>query len=219
MNKIKFLSIVVLSLLTILVASDAAALLDDFSSSKVGSFPKWWKTWPFQRGKAEEVYKVAEDDGVRYIKAYDDHDASQQMFLNFNWPIEKRPMLSWKWRATKLPEGGNESNDDTNDSACGLYVVVGKYSGHAIKYAWSTTLPAGQVVTRRDGRLKIKVLDSGPTEVGNWVSHKVDVPKDYKELFGKELGKNPSGIALLTDGNAVHKPAGCDYKDFEISSK
>jgi len=192
--------------------------LDDFSTSKVNKFPKRWRTWPFQRDKASKVYKVKEEKGKKHISAYDDHDASQQIFLNFHWPIEKLPKLSWRWRATALPAGAKESDGSMNDSACGVYVVIGKYKGHAIKYVWSTTLPAGKVVTRRGGKLKIKVLDSGAGKKGEWVNHTVNVLNDYKALFGKELEKNPSGIGLLTDGNAMHKPSGCDYSGFTISS-
>jgi len=222
--KKSFLFIFVIALL-LLSFSDAAVgdpgtiTLDDFSKSKLGGFPKGWRTWPFQRGKCEKVYKIGEEDGHKFISAYDPWDISQQIFLNFHWPVEKRPILSWKWRATTLPEGGIESDDNKNDSACGLYIVVGKYQGHAIKYVWSTTLKPGTVVTRKDGKLKIKVIDSGPDKKGKWVSHSVNVLSDYKALFGGELKKNPSGIAILSDGNAVHKPAGCDYMDFAISTK
>lgn len=193
-------------------------VLDDLKSSKIGSFPKRWRTWPFQRDDAATVYRVAEEGGARYIKAFDDHDASKQIFLNFNWQIENAPVLSWRWRALTLPEGAKESDDNLNDSACGVYVVVGKYDGHAMKYVWSSSLPAGTVVSRREGKLKIKVLDSGMKNKGKWVAHKTNVVEDYKALFGGDLKKNPSGIALLTDGNAVHKPAGCDYADFKIES-
>lgn len=189
------------------------------AKDRIGDFPKIWRTWPFQRDNAEKVYRVSEEKGHRFIRAEDDHDSSTQIFRNFHWPIEKRPMLSWRWRATTLPAGGAENDDATNDSACGVYVVVGRYSGHAIKYVWSTTLPPGTVVSRRDGKLKIKVLDSGSAKKGQWIAHTVDVPEDYKALFGKELEKNPSGIGLLTDGNAVHKPAGCDYADFAVFAK
>jgi len=206
-------------LFAVFVATNASALIDDLSSSKVGKLPRWWKTWPMQREKAERVYSIGEENGKRFIRAHDADNVSQQLFINFHWPIAEKPMLSWKWRATKLPDGGNESNDATNDSACGVYVVVGKYSGHAIKYVWSTTLAPGTVVSRRDGKLKIKVVDSGPQKMADWVWHKLDVRKDYEKLFGKKLDKNPSGIAILTDGNNVGKPAGCDYADFDISAK
>lgn len=191
--------------------------LDDFKTSKVGNFPRLWRTWPLQRDKAAEVYSVAEENGTRYIKALDDRDMSQQIFFNFGWLIKNNPVLSWRWRATALPAGANESSDSTNDSACAVYVVVGKLNGYAIKYVWSSTLSPGTVVSRRDGKLKIKVLDSGPAKAGKWVKHSVDVPADYEALFGNALSKNPSGIAILTDGNAVHKTAGCDYADFKVS--
>ncbi|MFH0799149.1 MAG: DUF3047 domain-containing protein [Pseudomonadota bacterium] len=200
-------------------APAARAILDNLSSSKVGKFPHKWRTWPLQRGKAEEVYSVAEENGSRYIKAYDDHDASQQIFLNFDWQIDRSPILSWRWRATTLPPGASEAGDATNDSACGVYVIVGRYDGHAIKYVWSSTLPAGATHTRHDGKLKIKVLDSGASGKGKWVRHRVDIPADYEALFGRKLDKNPSGVAILTDGNAVHKPSGCDYADFAVSGK
>lgn len=200
-------------------SGDGPRALDDLSSSKIGNFPKRWRTWPLQRGKAEEVYHVAEESGSRYIKASDDHDVSQQIFLNFDWPVDEKPILSWRWRATALPAGADESDGSTNDSACGVYVVVGKYDGHAIKYVWSTTLPVGNTVSRHDGKLKIKVLDSGSKGAGKWAKRTVDIPSDYQALFGRKLEKNPSGIAILTDGNAMHKPAGCDYADFTISGR
>lgn len=196
-----------------------AALLDDLSSSKPGRFPKLWRTWPMQRDKAAQVYSVAEENGARHIKARDEDGASQQIFFNFDWRIADRPILSWRWRATELPAGARESDDALNDSACGVYVVVGRYDGHAIKYVWSTSLPPGTTVTRRGGNLKIKVLDSGAGRAGKWIERRVDVSADYEALFGRKLEKNPSGIALLTDGNAVGRPAGCDYAGFAVSPR
>lgn len=222
-KKIKYIVLAAVSLVSMIalfsgMSGAQSSGLHDLNSSKIGNFPKAWRTWPMQRDKAEEVYHVAEDGGARYIKAYDDHDASQQIFFNFDWKADQKPNLSWRWRPTTLPDGANESNDATNDSACGVYVIVGKYDGHAIKYVWSSSLPVGKVVTRRDGKLKIKVLDSGSAGKGKWTTHSVNVQKDYEELFGRKLEKNPSGIAILTDGNAVHKPAGCDYSNFAVSA-
>ena len=190
--------------------------LDDFSTSKVGKFPMRWRTWPLQRSSAERVYSVVEEGGKRFIKAYDATNESQQIFLSFPWSLDERPILTWRWRATKLPESANESSDATNDSACGLYVVFGRTSGHAIKYVWSTGLPAGSVVTRNDGKLKVKVLDAGAARAGSWVTHGQNIMADYKQLFGKQPDRDPSGIGILTDGNAVQKPSGCDYADFAV---
>lgn len=218
-----FAALAVLMAASVILVGDTAGggsqglSLDDLSTSKIGSFPKRWRTWPTHRDEAAKVYTVAEEKSARFIRADDDKDLSEQIFLNFDWNIEERPTLSWRWRANKLPEGGDEATSAANDSACAVYVVIGRYQGIAIKYVWSTTLPVGKVVNKRDGKLLVKVLDSGQASAGRWMDHTVDVVSDYKEFFGKELDKNPSGIGILTDGNATHKPSACDYADFAIS--
>ena len=199
-------------------ANPARNVIDDFESYKIGRMPASWRTWPFQRGKAGQIYMVTQEKGNRFVRANDEWDLSTQMFLNFHWDVDDDPLLSWRWRANKLPTNAKESDDTKNDSACGLYVTIGKFEGHAIKYVWSTTLTPGQTVTRKEGKLKIVVLDSGKKHVGEWGEHTINVKKDYEKLFGEPLKKNPSGIAILTDGNATHSPAACDYDDFSIST-
>jgi len=193
-------------------------LIDDFESLKSDKFPGSWRTWPFQRDKAKKVYKVRqESDGNKYLEAFDDKNVSVQLLKNFFWKINDFPHLSWKWRAKILPDGAKENDSSKNDSACGLYVTIGYLSGHAMKYVWSSTLPTGTVITRKEGRLKMLVLNSGRKKLGEWQSHKVNVLKDYQKLFGKKLKKTPR-LGILTDGNAVKKTAACDYDDFFMSS-
>ena len=197
----------------------AQIVIDDFQASQTGRFPSKWRTWPFQRGKATQVYQIADDGGRHILKATEDKALSVQILRYFNWEVGDYPYLSWRWRAKTLPAGAAENDDNKNDSACGVYAIVGGYNGNALKYVWSTTLPVGQTVTRREGKLKIKVADSGTGNLGKWRSHTVNVPADYKALFGVELKKKPSGIAILTDGNATNTAAACDYADFTISKE
>lgn len=224
-SKNKFLLLLAVVILLPLFASaqdtpsESGIVIDDFASSPAGKFPSNWRTWPFQRGDAVKVYQIAEEGGKKYLKARDDKDLSEQIMRNFNWQIDRYPYLSWKWRARELPAGAREDDGSKNDSACGVYVIFGGYSGNALKYVWSTSLPAGQIVTRREGKLKIKVADTGTAHLDKWQQHTVNVPSDYKALFGGEPKKNPSGIAILTDGNATHTAAACDYADFTISKE
>jgi len=190
--------------------------VDGLESARVGRFPSNWRTWPLKRGKTGEIYHVEQEGDLRFVRARDDKDYSLQAMRDFNWQIEKYPYLSWRWRARELPVGAREDNDELNDSACGVYVIFGRTSGHAMKYVWSTQLPVGKVVTRREGKLKIKIVDSGTGNLGEWRQQTINVPQDYNELFGKGLKKNPSGIAILTDGNATHTAAACDYAEFTI---
>ncbi len=192
-------------------------VIEDFSDSKTGDFPKDFRTYPFQHGKAERVYRVQEEAGNKYLNGTDKEDISVQTFKRFYWDTDKWPYLSWKWRVQTLPKGADERNWQTNDSACGIYVVFGGYTGNVLKYVWSTTVPAGTVVEKEAGKFYMIVLQSGKRWVGTWKEENVNVVEDYQKVFKEKTSRFPSGFGLLTDGNAVHAAASCDYDDFQIS--
>lgn len=192
-------------------------VIEDFSESEVGKFPESFRTYPFQRGKAMRVYSIAANSENHYLKGYDDKDISVQTFKRFYWEANRWPYFSWRWQAEILPEGAAENNPATNDSACGIYVVFGGYTGKVIKYLWSTTLPVGTVVEKKPGKFYMIVLESGKKNLGHWQTTAVNVLEDYKRLFKADPEKEPSGFGILTDGNATHTPAACDYDDFRIS--
>lgn len=187
-----------------------------FQSDAVGAFPAKWRTWPTQGDQAREVYHVKEDGGNKYLSADDSKDLSTQIFRDFVWDVNSHPLLSWRWRAITVPKGANESSPSTNDSACGVYVMFSKYRGIGLKYVWSSTLPAGTVVTKSLGKMYFIVLDSGAANVGKWRSQTVNIAADYQKAYGQPMPKTIQavGIGLLTDGNATHSRAACDYDDF-----
>ncbi|MFO1519456.1 MAG: DUF3047 domain-containing protein [bacterium] len=191
---------------------------DDFSKNdKGGDFPKGWKTYPFQMGKAKAVYKIGEENGKKFVRANDSQDISMPIFKDFPWPLEDYPILKWRWRAQQLPVGAKENSRDTNDSACGVYVTFGKTSGIAIKYVWSSSLPPGHVWAKEPGEFYVVVMDSGSGKLGQWQEQKANVLADFKKLFGKDPSRDPTAIGIMTDGNATHTASACDYGDFVIS--
>lgn len=205
------------------VPDPQVVVAEDFSKYKDGVYPKWWKSWPMQRDKVQQIYHVKVEGGKHYLHAFDDKDLSQQIMLPIMWDIEKYPYLNWRWRPKVLPGKpgleAREDKDDQNDSACGVYVIYGRYTGRATKYVWSSALPVGKIVSRRDGKLRITPVASGTAGVGSWHSYSINVPQSYEKLFGSPMNRAPTGIAVLTDGNATHTPAECDYADFSISMK
>ncbi len=192
-------------------------MMESFTSYPANKFPTSFRTYPFQRGKAQEVYFVREENGNKYLNGTDEKDLSIQVFKRFVWDTAKEPYFSWQWRAQTLPTGAAETSPTTNDSACGVYVVFGGYTGDIIKYVWSTTLPVGTIYEKKPGKMYMVVLDSGPGSVGQWQTRSVDVLADYKKIFKKDPTEQPPGFGLLTDGNATHTKASCDYDNFQIS--
>lgn len=193
--------------------------IENFQRYADGKFPTWWKTWPMQRGDAQQVYRVKVGGNKHYLAAYDDKDLSEQIMNVFIWDTNEYPYLNWRWRPKVLPAGAIESQDDKNDSACGVYIIFGRYSGVASKYVWSTSLPKGTVVSRRGGDLRILSMGSGQGGVGRWHGYSVNALESAEKLFGKPMTRKPTGIGILTDGNATHTAAACDYADFVVSKK
>lgn len=205
----------VMMVATLSLAQERIAITG-FSGDTVGDFPKGWRNWPGQGDKAHEVYKVKDDGGNKVLAADDSKDYSVQIFKGPAWMVYDYPIVSWRWRAQALPKGANESNSATNDSACGVYVMFSQFKQYGLKYVWSSTLPVGTITPKVVGKMYFVVLDSGAGSVGKWRSHKVNVLEDYKKAFGTEPPKDlqSQGIGILTDGNAVHTRAACDYDDF-----
>jgi hypothetical protein len=188
--------------------------VDGLASSEVGTFPKNWKTYPFHYGKAERVYQVAQEGGRRLLRASDSDDISVPIFKDFRWDVEKYPYLKFRWRAVQIPAGSRETSTATNDSACAVYVGFGRTS--ALKYVWSAALAEGSYWAKNPGKFYIISKQTG--DPGTWREESVSVTEDYQKYFGKPLEKRPSGIGVMTDGNATHQPAACDYAEFRIST-
>ena len=137
----------------------------------------------------------------------------------YAYSTARYPLLSWRWRVYKLPEGGNEYRRETNDSGAGVYVVFkGNLKlNHVLKYVWSTTLPVGTTTPSPfNPRTKFIVLQSGISRAGAWVRETVNVYDDYRRLFGREPPA-VEAIAILTDADNTRSTATADYDDFAIS--
>jgi len=194
-------------------------IVEDFSEYRSSQFPTWWKTWPFQRNDAKKVYRVMKEKENRFLRSEENESLSKQIYKGFDWQPLIYPYLNWKWRARVLPEGANETKPETNDSACAVYVAFGRTSKRSMKFTWSSTLPEGTIHVKEPGKTVFKILDGGAKHLNQWRGHSIHLKEIYKELFKSDMNQEPSGIAILTDGNAVNKKAACDYDDFSISKK
>lgn len=218
--KIRRLIIFIALLLLVLPSIELAAetkYVEGFSGSKVDSFPRGWRAKPGQGSAGKTVYHVKEDGGNNYLAADDENGLSVQIFKLAHWDLGKYPILKWRWRARKLPAGANETVPSKNDSACGIYVSFGMIRGQALKYVWSTSVPAGTFYKKND-KMYIIVKRSGSGSLGRWVNESTNVIEDAKKAFGKVPDRTLSGVAILTDGNATHSPAACDYDSIGYAS-
>ncbi|MFH1758318.1 MAG: DUF3047 domain-containing protein [Pseudomonadota bacterium] len=139
-----------------------------------------------------------------------------------SFDIRKYPYLSWRWRATKLPQGGDIRKRETDDQAGQIYVVFPKFptmiNSRSVGYIWDNLAPIGLFGTSTAySKMKYVVLQSGPAKLDQWICETRHVYEDYKKLFEEE----PSLVGtVLVYINSQHtkSSATCDYADLFFSA-
>jgi hypothetical protein len=211
-----FLSLTLLfsSISPIHAASAAFSISISFEGYEVGKLPVGWVS---RNGKVEEVYSVRSGDSGRFLHG-DAQGTSVQIGLEKKWSLQDLPVLEWRWRAIKFPSHTDERTKEGDDSVLSMYVLFGSPPFyHAIKYVWSDTIPVAMSFDSPfSSRTKMLVVESGRALEGRWVVERRNVLSDYRRLFTKSDVPQPTGIAVLTDGDNTHSHAIGDYGEIDI---
>ncbi|MBO6573853.1 MAG: DUF3047 domain-containing protein [Rhodothermales bacterium] len=203
----------------------------DFEQFEAGGLPIGWLTYENKRDVRpvtgelqtdEERFVVASERGNRFIRALVYGKAHRIILPNdgekLDWDVDSHPLLSWDWRALKLPVGARENMSRLNDTGAAIYVVFDEdWLGRprTIKYSYSSSLPKGQ--TASYGALRVLVVSSQVEEgIERWIPVRRDVQQDYRDLFGKEPPSRPSAIFLWSDSDSVDSEAEVDFDNLRI---
>jgi len=116
-------------------------------------------------------------------------------------PYETR-YLTWTWKVTQLPAGGDFRRAATDDQAA--QVLVAFADRRVLAYIWDTSAPKG--TEQSSGFLPIVrifaiVCESGAAGAGRWLPEVRDVAGDYERAFGKPA---PHVKGLRLQINAQH---------------
>jgi hypothetical protein len=193
-------------------ADEPCIVVDDFSKAAVGEFPAGWKA---RKDAGKDVYKVAEEDGRRLLRA-DAKELGIQAARQFEWNLKEYPVLAWAWRPVEFPRGADERTSK-NDSALAVYAVFpnNAWSVKSVKYIWSEKVPKGTQIPQTQGNTQGVVLRTGGGG-REWVEERVNVLEDYKRYFKKDDVPKPEGLAVLTDSDDTASRARGDYARFRI---
>lgn len=194
-----------------------AVILEDFEDDPVGSLPQGWD-WKDKDDDKRKPYRVRSDDGNHYLEATDEGE-SVILGNEISWNIDEYPYISFRVRVNRIPEGGNERDDDRVDSAAGIYLTLNKklfgQIPESVKYVWSSTLPVGTAVQREGiGRPWQIVFGSGREGLGEWRTYVFDLEQAYRDTFGGEPPTETVGLGVLSDANSLNSQAYADYDDF-----
>ncbi len=181
---------IILCLCAVLFALPSARAADD--SIVVADFSTWRGSaqvpsdWELKVKSGKADLSVGADDGLTalHLKSV---DSSFSLERAVNIDLKRYPLLTWKWKVTKLPAGGDFRHSGTDDQAAQLFVAFSKTK--SIVYIWDTTAPQGLEESTSPVffmTVKVVVVRSGPAQTGKWLTETRNVYEDYKKLFGEE---------------------------------
>jgi hypothetical protein len=167
-----------------LVRAEDRIVIADFTSS-VGT-PGVPAGWELKEKSGKADFAVVKDVDVaagRFRSANTSFSLQKEVKVD----LKQYPLLTWKWKVTKLPPGGDFRKSTTDDQAAQLFVAFSK--SKTIVYIWDTTAPAGLTEDTSPVpfvKVKVLVLRSGPAEMGKWITETRNVYADFKKFYDSE---------------------------------
>jgi hypothetical protein len=96
------------------------------------------------------------------------------------------PYLTWHWKVTQLPSGGDFRKPSTDDQAA--QVLVAFDDRRVISYIWDSSAPKGS--EQKTGYIPLVhvfaiVCESGAADANRWITETRNVAADYQRAYGK----------------------------------
>jgi hypothetical protein len=203
--------------------------------------PEGWSFYRIAPYKKNTVYRLENYQGRTVLSANSKTSAS-------GLAVKLRPRsapnlwLQWEWKAVGvIPQADNADSQrddaplrilvafDGNKSKLPLkekltFEMASLISGQELPYAtlmyiWSGKNAPNTVLNNaHTSRVKMIVVDSGWSNIGEWRKHERDLAADYKLAYGETPG-NVIGIALLTDTDNTKSEVRAIYGDIELLRK
>lgn len=162
--------------------SQLAVMVLNTTSLGSGRVPADWQV-KVNRGKPEfDVCSDAQGPCL-HLKS---EKASFALQRDVDVDPARLPYLTWRWKVTRLPAGGDFRHAFTDDQAA--QVMVGFADRRVLTYLWDTTAPkgaAGEASAIPLVHIFAMVCESGPARENQWLAESRNVAADYERAYGK----------------------------------
>jgi hypothetical protein len=168
--------------------------------------------WVLDRTTGTPSLSLKKDGDAVYLHLISEGRSSFGIRKGVQVDIRQYPYLTWRWRANRLPTGGDVRQCSRDDQALQLYIAFqplgfpAKLKTPVIGYIWDNEAPKGWMgKSPKFGadKLRYVVSRNGTDRMDTWYTEKRNIYEDYRRLF-KDIGDGEpkgltSGIALYID--------------------
>lgn len=166
--------------------------------------------WILDKKTGKPFMKMKKEDNMFYLNLISSGDSSFGVRKEVRVDVKKFPILCWRWKVNRFPNGGDVRKASTDDQAVQVLVAF-KATGFpaitntpVIGYIWDCEAPKGWSGRSQQfggDKLRYIVLRNRTDQAGQWYTERRNLYKDYKKLFGDIKGGEPQG---LTTGLQIH---------------
>ena len=164
--------------------SGSAIVLLNTANRAAGQLPSGWQI-KVNHGRPE-ISVCRDGEGGEPCLHLKSVKASFALERGVDVSPEKLPYLTWSWKVTSLPNGGDFRRASTDDQAA--QVLVAFADRRIITYLWDSTAPKGAMQSSSQIPLVhifAVVCQSGAAEANRWVAENHNVAADYQRAYGK----------------------------------
>ncbi|MCB1661875.1 MAG: DUF3047 domain-containing protein [Pseudomonadales bacterium] len=206
-----------------------------FSSGSKAEIFSDWQPYLFETISEHTNYHLVLDQDINVIKATS-RAAASGLIRPLDIDLSKYPLLSWRWKVTQRPSGGDDNKRENDDHAARIYLIFNApepnesklkwlwrqlssnqaLNTHALNYIWAHSAKLNQPIpnpyTASVMMIPVNRADVG---IGSWIEIKRNVVADYLASFGKQPPRL-SGIAIMTDTDNSKSQAIAYYGDIKF---
>ncbi len=170
-----------------------ALFLFDTKVAQPGRLPDGWRV-KVTRGTPDLGVVNDQQGSVLHLKS---RGSSFALERGVDVDSSQLPFLSWRWKVTALPLGGDFRHATTDDQAAQVLVAFG--DRRVLTYIWDSSAPKGTVQSASSIPLVhifAFVCRSGPAEANQWLVETRNVAADYERAYGRPPKDHVKGIRL-----------------------
>ena len=170
--------------------------------------------WHEKVFKGKTRYELVPSDTGMVLRA-DSQASASGLFREMKVDLDKTPCLTWSWKVDGILDGLDETTKAGDDYPARVYVVfsggLAFWNTRAINYVWSAGRPLGSSWPNAYTSQSVNVAaQSGPKNVGQWVSQSRNISDDYETLIGGPVPQ-VDAIAIMSDSDDSGRSAKAYY--------
>lgn len=159
--------------------------------------------WILDRKRGAPDIKLEKGSDIYCLHMRSNNESSFGIKTGIKVNIKEYPYLNWRWKAIRLPDGGDVRKSAKDDQAIQLYVAFTPtgfpefLNTPVLGYIWDNEAPKGWTGRSTQigaGKLRYVVVRNYTDKLGQWYTEKRNIYEDYKNLLKDVKSADPPGL-------------------------